>query len=445
MRRRWSILTIFSAGAWAATPGHAELRSGVCAEWGDGFSPEWTTALAMERLEKAGVRQVATAGSQVALDQIATLGMPTVALQAVADRALAKGDATVFHCASRKADGTFLPVLLRFAGEVVQVSWGPAWRWPEPPTREALLHEFQLGGIEDGRATWDGTRLRALQAALLQLRPEERQVVAGLSFVMHDVAVTPDAGQYHGEDRSIHIFESAFHEEEAWIGSPRAPLPQAVGVLLHEIGHAFADYAQARARSSSDVLRQCRSSPLDDPAVRIKVAEACGGVPIDLCVPTLEARTAAGVETPYLTPDDMPTLQRWCQEHQSVLAATRALYPWERSLASWAEKDPVLDAYGTLPGAHEGPTAYGSTNLGESFAEAFALCHVDHAELHRVAPEIADWFDAGKHVEAVEVALAELSPIEVRESPCRNQPQPGCDDKRPTAEAPVDDASKLRD
>ncbi len=63
-----------------------------------------------------------------------------------------------------------------------------------------------------------------------------------------------------------------------------------------------------------------------------------------------------------------------------------------------AESVPLLVAYAALPGARKGPTAYGATEIGEGFAESFALYRLDPAALGRVAPEILRWFDSGEYL-----------------------------------------------
>jgi hypothetical protein len=66
----------------------------------------------------------------------------------------------------------------------------------------------------------------------------------------------------------------------------------------------------------------------------------------------------------------------------------------------------VLVAYARVLGDDRGPTAYGETSLKESFAESFALFHVDPAALRRVLPRVHAWFAAGRHEQAARSARA---------------------------------------
>jgi hypothetical protein len=60
----------------------------------------------------------------------------------------------------------------------------------------------------------------------------------------------------------------------------------------------------------------------------------------------------------------------------------------------------VLKAYLEVLRGEPGPTDYAQTSAKESFAESFALFHVDPAALRRVLPRVHAWFAAGGHVKA---------------------------------------------
>jgi hypothetical protein len=64
---------------------------------------------------------------------------------------------------------------------------------------------------------------------------------------------------------------------------------------------------------------------------------------------------------------------------------------------------PVLAAYAKALAGRPAPTLYGATNRGESFAEAFALHHLDPEALRRIVPEAAEWFARGGHLIAAEI------------------------------------------
>jgi hypothetical protein len=66
----------------------------------------------------------------------------------------------------------------------------------------------------------------------------------------------------------------------------------------------------------------------------------------------------------------------------------------------------VLRAYQQVLAGAPGPTDYGSTSLKESFAESFALFHVDPDALRRVLPRVHAWFASGGHRKAARAAAA---------------------------------------
>lgn len=73
-----------------------------------------------------------------------------------------------------------------------------------------------------------------------------------------------------------------------------------------------------------------------------------------------------------------------------------------RRAAGLGRRGPVLKAYGKVRGKKKGPTRYGRTSLAESFAEAFALHKLDPSALRRWSPAVAEWFEEGGHVRAME-------------------------------------------
>ena len=59
---------------------------------------------------------------------------------------------------------------------------------------------------------------------------------------------------------------------------------------------------------------------------------------------------------------------------------------------------PVLDGYAKALGGEPAPTDYGNTSPHESFAESFALFHVDPEALQRTRPGVFAWFAKGRHL-----------------------------------------------
>jgi hypothetical protein len=65
-----------------------------------------------------------------------------------------------------------------------------------------------------------------------------------------------------------------------------------------------------------------------------------------------------------------------------------------------ATDNPVLRAYLDVKAGEPGPTDYGNTSAAESFAESFALFHVDPDALQRTLPRVYAWFKSGGHEKA---------------------------------------------
>jgi hypothetical protein len=65
------------------------------------------------------------------------------------------------------------------------------------------------------------------------------------------------------------------------------------------------------------------------------------------------------------------------------------------------ESNPVIEAYRAALAGEPAPTDYGNTSIGESFAESFALFHVDPEALKRTRPSVHAWFASGGHIKAM--------------------------------------------
>lgn len=63
-----------------------------------------------------------------------------------------------------------------------------------------------------------------------------------------------------------------------------------------------------------------------------------------------------------------------------------------------SEASPVLTAYLAVLSGEPAPTDYGNESAHESFAESFALFHVDPDALRRTRPKVFDWFARGGHL-----------------------------------------------
>lgn len=72
-----------------------------------------------------------------------------------------------------------------------------------------------------------------------------------------------------------------------------------------------------------------------------------------------------------------------------------------------SDHSPVLEGYLRVLGGLPAPTDYGNASGHESFAESFALFHVDQAALVRTRPAVHAWFAAGGHQRALGVDAAE--------------------------------------
>lgn len=77
---------------------------------------------------------------------------------------------------------------------------------------------------------------------------------------------------------------------------------------------------------------------------------------------------------------------------------------WHKLGNDWSDRNPVLDGYLQVLQGAPAPTDYGNSSPRESFAESFALFHVDPDALERTRPEVFRWFAEGNHIQVFQEA-----------------------------------------
>lgn len=89
--------------------------------------------------------------------------------------------------------------------------------------------------------------------------------------------------------------------------------------------------------------------------------------------------------------------ERYCAAEKARGALANRLINEGNSLV---KDSPALAAYLRALDGSPAPTDYGDTSAHESFAESFALFHVDPDALARTRPSVYRWFKEGRHLEA---------------------------------------------
>lgn len=257
----------------------------------------------------------------------------------------------------------------------LDVDWA-TWSGPiEVPDVRALdlRATFGIGAPEAGTATWSERELGLLALALERLNRSELEAVKGLVFRRHQTSpeeLDDKAGLYRIEAgrRWIEVYDLAFADESvAFAGSLRDPVPTAVRVVLHELGHAIALAREA------DIIAGFRSRAAEFEALTVRFNQ------LGRRVTPREAREMRRVRQGLDTArDQLDRLQRRVRE---ATGRSEVLGRYQRETSG------------------VGPTEYGTTTVAEAFAEAFALYRVDRAALRRAQPSAVPFFDANRHTD----------------------------------------------
>ncbi len=267
---------------------------------------------------------------------------------------------------------------------------------------------------EEEGAPWDPHALASLDAALGLLTPTELDIITDLSSIVRSM-VDPDpedgaAGKYFGGGTDslnhVEIYNSAFKgAEQVFVGPASAPMPSVTGTILHEFGHAFAArparYLEARHMLAVEefeerrLVQAARSHRLD--RLRGQLNHMGSGTSFSSSSSYRKKRELYQRE-----------MEVYDNEHDALSRRSDVLHRQVELIEALGTPGPIVHTYARIPGVLEGPTEYGRTDAGESFAEAFAWWHEDPEGYRRAYPEAAAWFERGGHIAALKQALAAI-------------------------------------
>jgi hypothetical protein len=404
----------FGAACTSPTPYYGEIPPALPA-LDETYRPALEQDLA-EKIAASGIKEVvlveASGGHQVipvggrtpAFEQL-----PIVALEAATYGATKEARGAEFDLLVRRADvspGVIVTVrhnldgrLVVLPGNAPVVLDGPA------PSAAEMQREFGIGPLLDGQVAWTADERRMLETSLRLMTPAELAYLRDLPF-RREAGGEGDthAGFYVMEENWDHgliiLMNRAFEfDETSFVGTPQRAYPLSISVILHEIGHAVAklDRETLLRIYERDSLAYNEAVPVANEFVdalnqRYAIVNRLG--------PAQRRRLQK----------DIRLLERKHRKNGALMREARnRLKRIERQIQ---RPSPMEDAYGELPGARQGPTRYGSTNVEEGFADAFALYHLDPDSIRRFSLEVHDWFAAGQHLSA-----ARYPPLEAVASP----------------------------
>ncbi len=239
----------------------------------------------------------------------------------------------------------------------VEVAWGTAPPAPSPRPDELadldawtqdLIHTYGLSGIGSVDRDWTEDEIGDVAVALSLLGTSEALAVRGIDLMRRGDSprsATRELAFFdpRTDPARLEFYDLAFVADQAFVGPVHQPVRAGVMTILHEIAHAVADLP----------VRQAYQAYAERHEIYLRTGN----------------------------PDDR--------------AATREAWRAYRDLGG---SGPVIDAWRAFRDGRGGPSAYGFRNPHESFAEAFALAHLDPEALERALPGATAWFDAGEHL-----------------------------------------------
>ncbi|MBJ93019.1 MAG: hypothetical protein CMP23_00940 [Rickettsiales bacterium] len=260
-----------------------------------------------------------------------------------------------------------------------------------------LRARFGLSRIVGRGRSWRSGELAVVAASLARLSAAERQAVEGLVLVRAPAwpGGRRHAGRYRKDSRGarILVYDRAFEgDRHGFLGSPQRPSPASMSTLLHELGHAVADFPARLAWQAVDRQQALQKRVYKDYRQSYRrYRSAYRGY---------RAALASGRRS--LIQEREQTLLDRQQQTERLAGRLKRVQREQRKLARQYRKvqrfSPVLRSYRKALAGRRGPTRYGRTSLHESFAESFALYRGDPQALHRVLPAVFQWFEEGGHL-----------------------------------------------
>ena len=180
----------------------------------------------------------------------------------------------------------------------------------------------------------------------------------------------------------INLYDSALRPSTRFAGEPDSPKPASVMTLLHEIGHAFAYFEQRQRMEKYFTIQRQHE------ALRTRFNNLLNTQPSNPCIEDI-AKEASECNRNA----EKESLKKQLSELTEKMSALT-----KESRFSNSPSKPAQALLEVLGNTFQAPTVYGSYGPEETFAECFALYHVDPKALKRASPRAYQWFQSSKHL-----------------------------------------------
>jgi hypothetical protein len=261
----------------------------------------------------------------------------------------------------------------------------------ETMTAEKIKAQFDVGEFIEVDAKWDGATYSLVYQSLSLLSKEELALVRGLPFRRVKSEGIHRAKYERGDETNwISLYDAAFlFSKEMFTGAAATPHPEALIVIVHELGHALADarFREKGLISKAAAAEYKKRQPEADAlaAAYNEKAAALGPKPSAKGAAELKALDAALTKAKAENDARFKEADRLVKQMLANDRANQQGRPAEKALAA------------VLP-LKQSPTRYGKGSLKEHFAECFTIFKNDPAALRRISAAAADWFATGMHV-----------------------------------------------
>ena len=253
-------------------------------------------------------------------------------------------------------------------------------------SRDQIQKKYQLGPLVGRSSSWSADNYAVLETALETLSEKEIAVIKDMPIVRERDQMGKHDNKtglyiYNNSYAEILLFDKLYkHLEQGYSGTPNKPYNLGDVTLIHEIGHAIANYPFLNWVTLQKNTRTAYNKKVSD-------------------------INAFGRKIP------VSQSSKYKQEKDRLEEIRVVLDQSKQKTREYSSQSPVIASFLEVRSFTEGPTEYSNTSPDEAFAEAFSMFRLDPQALERIDPKLYQWFATDTHIQVMLDALPEEPPV----------------------------------